>query len=191
MSKNENNGCSTLAVIGFLVVIFLIVGGVKGCNKIVHNMSIGSVAEQGQIVLDFEKKITTIENDVDSLNKEISEELLRISENKTPNLELLEEAEETYNYISIQIEEIKIPKGLTTEREDNLKDIKTDFENSYKFKSNSMFYLLLLFETYDEESTDGFKTSASLAESNLLDAISGLVMLEKELGVMNEDNPEY
>lgn len=183
MSKN-NNG-STWGVIALVILIALVIMGVRGCNALVFKMGIKSTEAQGQIVLDFEKQIYTADNEVSLLNKQIEQEILNLSENKPVDASLIEKADSEYKRISNIIEQIDIPQGLTKERKEKLENIRKDTAYQYSFKSGAMFYLSLFLRNNTPSDLQDFMTNSSLAQENMLDVATGMVMLKKELGIID------
>lgn len=170
-----------------VIVLCLAVAGVRGCNNLVHKMGVGTVEEQLIIVQNFEEKVNELDKEADGLNKQVSKELLKIADYEMPDLELIEKAEKTNNSISIRMEDIEIPKGLTKEREERLTEIKADFAQMYKFKSNAMFYYSLAFEESDPEMLQSFNANTDVAYNIMLRATTDLELLKKELGFSQDE----
>lgn len=185
MSKEKSG--STWGSIFIIVLIFLVILAVRGCNSVVQHFSEGSVEEQGQIVLEFEKQVNEIDKGLSKLGNEVAEELKNFSIETMPNLELIEEAERQYRVAANRIKDIDIPRGLTTERKSELKSIQEDFDYSYTFKSNAMWRLSNFYSTGELEDLEEMNTDNALAQDNLLDGVAGLVTLKKELGVLDFD----
>ncbi|MCZ1264540.1 hypothetical protein PTQ21_00220 [Paenibacillus marchantiae] len=185
MSKEKSG--STWGSIFIIVLIFLVILAVKGCNSVVQHFSEGSVEEQGQIVLEFEKQVNEIDKGLSKLGNEVAEELKDFSIETIPNLEMIEEAERQYRVAANRIKDIDIPRGLTTERKSELKSIQEDFEYSYTFKSNAMWRLSNFYSKGELEDLEEMNTDTALAQDNFLDGVAGLVTLKKELGVLDID----
>lgn len=185
MSKEKSG--STWGSIFIIVLIFLVILAVKGCNSVVQHFSEGSVEEQGQIVLEFEKQVNEIDKGLSKLGNEVAEELKDFSIETIPNLEMIEEAERQYRVAANRIKDIDIPRGLTTERKSELKSIQEDFEYSYTFKSNAMWRLSNFYSKGELEDLEEMNTDTALAQDNFLDGVAGLVTLKKELSVLDID----
>ncbi|WP_434749479.1 hypothetical protein [Paenibacillus amylolyticus] len=185
MSKEKSG--STWGTIFIIVLIFLVILIVRGCNSVVQHFSEGSVEEQGQIVLEFEKQVNEIDEGLSKLGKEVAEELKNFSIEAMPNLELIEKAERQYRVAANQIKDIDIPRGLTTERKSELKSIQEDFEYAYTFKSNAMWRLSNFYSKGELKDIEEMNTDTALAQDNLLDGVAGMVTLKKELGILDFD----
>ncbi|KQL44607.1 hypothetical protein AN963_24840 [Brevibacillus choshinensis] len=170
-----------------LIVLMLLFGIVKGCNAVVQYFSEGSTEEQGQIVLEFEREMNSIEGSVEGLGDQVAEEVRKIADHKVPDLDKLKDAENKFHSVSERIKSLEIPSGLTEEREQKLKDIQTDMEQVYAFKSYAMMDARHFIINSDPKSLQDFVTNTSLAQDNLTNVVTDMVMLKKELGVLDVD----
>ncbi|MED4586525.1 hypothetical protein P9578_27600 [Brevibacillus choshinensis] len=185
MSKKDSG--STIGAIVIIIIIAIIFGVIKGCNAVVQYFSEGSVQEQAQIVLDFEKEVYSIELQTEDIGKQVATELNKIADHNIPDLDLIDKAEDKFMSASNQLKSLDIPSGLTEEREIELEDIKTDFEQAYAFKSYAMMNFSKYLINHDEKDLQEFVEMTSLAQDNLTGAIAGIAMLKKELGVVDVD----